>query len=66
LSPLARRVWLVALILYGAAALTDIAAHLAADARAGHNWHDPPHLAVAVAAGLFWPLDLIAGYLLSR
>ena len=34
MSPTARRLWLAALVLYGAAALADIAVHLAADVRA--------------------------------
>jgi len=66
LSRTARRLWLLALVLYGAAALADIVAHLAADVRAGQNWWAPDNLAVAVSAGLFWPVDLIAGHLLSR
>ena len=37
-----------------------------ADVPAGRNWHDPANLAVAFAAGLFWPADLIAGLLLPR
>ena len=61
-----RRLWLIALCLYTAAAVIDIAAHLRADARAGRNWHDPANLAVAVSAGMFWPADLIAGLLLPR
>ena len=61
-----RRLWLAALMLYGAAALTDIASHLTADQRAGRNWRDPANLVVAFSAGLFWPVDLITGYLLSR
>jgi hypothetical protein len=66
LSPLGRRLWLAALILYAGAALADFGLHLAADSRAGRNWHDAAHLAVAFSAGLFWPVDLVAEYLLSR
>jgi hypothetical protein len=61
-----RRVWLIALCLYAAAAALDFAAHLKADSRAGRNWHDPANLAVAFSAALFWPADLIAGLLLPR
>ena len=61
---MSRRVWLIALCLYAGAATIDIGAHLRADAQAGRNWHDPPNLAVAVSAGLFWPADLIALLLL--
>jgi hypothetical protein len=66
LSPRTRRVWLAALILYGAAALADFGLHLSADSWAGRDWHDAPHLAVAFSASLFWPVDLVAEYLLSR
>ena len=66
MSPAARRLWLAALVLYGAAALADIAVHLAADVRAGQNWWAPNNLAVAIPAGLFWPVDIVAGHLLSR
>ena len=61
-----RRLWLAALVLYGAAGLADMSARLAAERRAGHDWHDPAHLTVAFSAGLFWPVDLVAGHLLSR
>jgi hypothetical protein len=66
LSVLSRRLWLIALCLYAAAAVTDIAAHLRADHQADRNWHDPANLAVAFSAGLFWPADLIAALLLPR
>jgi hypothetical protein len=52
-------------VLYGAAALADIAWHLAEDTRAGQDWRAPANLVVAFSAGLFWPVDLIAEYLLS-
>ena len=63
---MSRRVWLMALCFYAAAAAIDFAAHLAADRRAGRNWHEPANLAVAFSAGLFWPADLIAALLLPR
>ena len=66
LSRTARRLWLAALVLYAGAALADFAGHLAADSRAGRDWHDAAHLAVAFSASLFWPVDLVAQYLLSR
>ena len=61
---MSRRVWLVVLWLYAAAAGIDMAAHLSADSRAGRDWHDPANLAVAFSAGLFWPADLVASLLL--
>jgi hypothetical protein len=63
---MSRRVWLIALCLYAAAAAIDFVAHLNADSRAGQNWQDPANLAVAFSAGLFWPADLIAALLLPR
>jgi hypothetical protein len=59
-----RRLWLIALCLYAAAAAIDIGAHLRADAQAGRSWHEPANLAVALSAGLFWPADLITLLLL--
>jgi hypothetical protein len=61
-----RRTWGFALCLYAAAAAADIAAHLAADSRAGQDWRDPANLAVAVSAGLFWPADLVVSLLLPH
>jgi hypothetical protein len=66
LSPLGRRLWLAALLLYGAAALADIGAHLTADEQAARPWYAPASLAVAFSAGLFWPVDIVAEHLLSR
>jgi hypothetical protein len=63
---MSRRVWLIALCLYGAAAAVDFGVHLNADSRAGQDWRDPANLAVAFSAGLFWPADLIAALLLPR
>ena len=63
-EPMSRRVWLIALCFYAAAAAIDMAAHLNGDSQAGRNWRDPANLAVAFSAGLFWPADLIAALLL--
>jgi hypothetical protein len=63
---MSRRVWLVALWLYAILAAADIAVHLGEDHRAGQDWRAPHNLAVAVAAGLFWPIDLVARLLLPR
>ena len=60
------RLWLVGLCLYAVAAVADVAVHLSADRRAGRDWLAPASLAVAVSAGLFWPLDLVAQQLLAR
>ena len=61
-----RRIWLVALSLYGLAAAADVAMHLGPHRHPDHGWLTPAHLAVAVAAGIFWPIDLVAQLLLSR
>ena len=60
-----RRLALVGLLLYALVALADMTAHLRADAHAGRRWHDPGNIAVAFAAGLFWPADFVAAALLS-
>jgi len=54
------------LSLYGLAALSDAAVHLQDDRRAGREWRGAAALAVAISAGLFWPLDLVAQQLLGR
>ena len=61
-----RRLWLVGLSLYAIAALADTATFLREEARAGQDWRAPDNLAVAVSAGLFWPVDLLARLLLAR
>ncbi len=63
---MSRRVWLVVLWLYAIVAAADIAVHLREDTRAGQDWRAPDNLAVAVSAGLFWPVDLVAQVLLGR
>ncbi|MBV9151462.1 MAG: hypothetical protein JO213_09975 [Alphaproteobacteria bacterium] len=59
-----RRVWTIALCFYALSAVVDFAAHLQADSRAGRDWHAPANLAVAFSAGLFWPADLVASFLI--
>lgn len=66
MRPLQRRLWLVFLLCYAAGAAFDIGRHLVAEHRAGRNALSPAALAVAVAAGLFWPIDLVADQLLRR
>ena len=63
---MSRRIWLAALWLYAMAAAADTAVHLNEDRRAGQDWRAPDNLAVAVAAGMFWPVDLVARRLLAR
>ena len=63
---MSRRVWLVGLSLYAIAAVADAAIFLRDEARAGQDWRAPDNLAVAVSAGLFWPVDLVARVLLAR
>ena len=66
MSRTGRRLWLLALVLYAAAAIADGGARLAADRRAGRDWRAPANLTVAISAGLFWPGDVVAGLLLAR
>ena len=61
-----RRLWLAALCLYGAAAVGDAAVHLAAHPGPIGEVLSPANLAVAISAGLFWPLDLVARALLAH
>lgn len=61
-----RRLWLVALCIYGLAAAADVALHLSQHRQPNEVWLTPANLAVAVAAGLFWPIDLVAQLLLAR
>jgi hypothetical protein len=63
---LSRRVWLIALCLYALAAAADVTVHAYEDVEAGQNWLDPANFVVALSAGMFWPIDLIARYLLGR
>ncbi len=56
----------MALCLYALAAAADVAAHLGEHRRAGRDWLAPANLAVAVSAGLFWPIDLVAQLLVAR
>ena len=65
-APMTRRVWLIVLTLYALAAIADVALHLGEHRRAGRDWLSPANLAVAVSAGLFWPIDLVAQVLLAR
>lgn len=60
-----RRVWLVALLLYGAAAVGDFAYHLIDDLHTGNRAIGYPEVVVAFSAALFWPLDLIAMALMA-
>ncbi len=66
MTALRRRVWLVALWLYALAAAVDIAGHLTQHHRAGREWLAPAPIIVAISAGLFWPVDLVAQLLLER
>jgi hypothetical protein len=63
---MSRLVWLVALCLYAIVAVADAAVHLREDTLSGQDWRAPDNLAVAVSAGLFWPVDLVARLLLAR
>ncbi|HEX3862135.1 MAG TPA: hypothetical protein VHY35_10630 [Stellaceae bacterium] len=59
-----RRIWLIVLCCYGAAAAADFAVHLNNDRRPDGDWLKPANLAVAFSASLFWPGDLVAQVLL--
>lgn len=60
-----RRAWRVALVLYGLAGVGDFAWHLTEDLRTGNREIEFSEVAVAFAAALFWPLDIVAAALLA-
>jgi len=59
-----RRVWLVVLVLYLAAAAADTGYRVVEASRAGFKI-DLAMVSVAFCAGLFWPIDLVARPLLT-
>jgi len=63
---MSRRLWLLALLVYALAAVVDAGRHLSEHRREGGVWLSPAILAVAVSAGLFWPIDIVAQPLLAR
>ena len=61
-----RSVWLAALVLYGLGAGADFSYHLIEDLRTGNQAIEVSEVAVAFSAAVFWPVDLIAMWLLAR
>jgi hypothetical protein len=59
-----RRVWLIVLVLYLAAAVADGGYRVIEARRIGFTI-DTGALAVAFCAGLFWPIDVVARPLLT-
>lgn len=62
---MSRRGWLIVLCLYAIAVVIDVAAHLREDRHLGTGTIGYSEVAVAFAAGLFWPADLVARFLLK-
>jgi hypothetical protein len=60
-----RRLWLAGLCLYAIAAVADGANRTLEVKRAGGNPLAPATLAVALCAGMFWPIDIVARPLLA-
>jgi hypothetical protein len=60
-----RRFWLAVLILYALAGIADGAVRMAEPPAAGSHPNPVSTLAVAFCAGLFWPIDVVARYLLG-
>jgi hypothetical protein len=60
-----RRLWARGLLLYALIAAGDMGHHLYQAGRAGESWYAPSNLVVAFSAGLFWPADVIAHFLLG-
>jgi hypothetical protein len=63
-ADMTRRIPLILLVLYLAAAAIDATARVGEAVRAGEKM-GPAVLAVAVCGGLFWPIDLVARPLLT-
>ncbi|MBV9863216.1 MAG: hypothetical protein JO267_13830 [Alphaproteobacteria bacterium] len=59
----ARRLWLLALCLYGTGVASDLTIHLRGPWQ--HGALEFRDVAVGVAASLFWPADLVAWELLG-
>jgi hypothetical protein len=59
-----QRVWLIVLVLYAAAAVADGAYHLGAPPSPAARPNPAAAIPVAICAGLFWPIDMIARPLL--
>ena len=59
-----RSVWLTALLFYSLAAGGDFAYHLS-NLRSGNRATEASQIPVAFSAALFWPVDLIAMWLLA-
>ena len=55
-----RRWWLIAMVIYAAAAIADGTRDYIRAPSEGAQSSVPARLAVAFCAGLFWPIDLIA------
>ena len=64
LSRRKRRLWLAGIALYALAAAGDMAYHLFDHRFERDGSPDPGDYAVAFAAGLFWPVDIVAQLLL--
>ena len=60
-----RWAWLIALCLYAAAGVAEMALHLVEQHRRPEGL-GPADTIVAFAGGLFWPVDLVARALLAR
>jgi len=59
-----RRVWLIVLVFYGVGAIADGAYHLTVQSSPASRANPIAAIPVAICAGLFWPIDIIARRLL--
>jgi hypothetical protein len=66
LARIGERAWLIGLCLYGLAACADFAYHLGHDVRRPDGSIQFSEIPVAFSAALFWPLDVVAKWLLER
>jgi hypothetical protein len=61
-----RSAWLAALLFYGLAASGDFTYHLTEALRSDDQAIEVSDVAVAFSAAVFWPVDLVAMWLLAR
>jgi hypothetical protein len=59
------RIWLIGLCLYGLAAGVDFAYHFGHDVRRADRTIQFSEIPVAFSAALFWPVDVVARWLLE-
>jgi hypothetical protein len=65
LTRIGARAWLIGLCLYGLATCVDFAYHFGHDVRRDDGTIQFSEIPVAFSAALFWPVDIVARWLLE-